>query len=314
MRFLKIFFSVLGLLTLTTITVVWFLIQGQVYLAGLELEKDLEKVVLLASSPRKEDLKSCMMGLPYPVESYQLRFTSTQNYVIEAICAEKTIAPIEIEQGQLADKVTKAGGSGLKAPVVLNDYASAKAKLNGWVVLANRFSKVKVGYFEGKMEMKKPDEEADLNYGISSPKTSCEGWGYRCCSAITEVGEGDLETQTSDCMGACFPVCGQRPVLTFFNTDPLVDQETRVLELFGKEVEVSFGFEVSDADNRIKKVRVVFGDGQVYESAEPGGLANHKYRCLEDVCQYRAFIEAEDEVGYKLAETRYREVMIVQYP
>ena len=88
----------------------------------------------------------------------------------------------------------------------------------------------------------------DYEIGGASPATgSCDNWGFQCCNSGTEVGEG-VRVRTYDCANYCYQHCNRLPIVLFFNTDPLLNQLTRVLPISKSNSLVRFGFEITERE------------------------------------------------------------------
>jgi hypothetical protein len=326
MRFLKMFFMLLVLLLVTSglMYVVW--VEVTVRYGAWDLRKEMEKVTILAANPNQDHFSLCQdtmesipdpsqnqkqeQGTPvYPLTAYQMRFVSVNSFVIEVVCNRKPEKIVEIANGSLTRGLIKTQGSGIYVPI--RTAAETYADITAAVAITYGYRTLGVGVYSGTLAWKTEPEAALINIGTSIPKTSCAGWGSYCCTPALEVGEGMAETRAVDCPGACYSHCGQRPVLVFFNSDPLLDFKTRTLTLYGQTVDVTFGYEMVDADNAINEVVIDYGDGEQYVSSADKGLVNHTYQCVSPECVYYATIAATDVLGYTLGESRNARLTVI---
>jgi hypothetical protein len=124
------------------------------------------------------------------------------------------------------------------------------------------------------------------------------------------VGVGEGFNDTLDCRGACYTTCKERPFVVYFNTNPVMDRNTRVLMVQGTEVEVGIGYEVTDADGEVERVKLDYGDGQ-QDIFRASNIVNHRYVCARTQCLFTATLSATDDEGLELAETSLNKIQIV---
>jgi hypothetical protein len=326
MRFLKLFFGLALLLSILSGLVYVTVVEVTIRYGAWDLRQDLEKVTILAAEPKSEHFRRCadtlkadpdttneQMPQPgmvtYPLSAYQLRFTSTTEYVIEVVCNRKPVKILALDSGKLSRGLVKVAGSGMYVPI--RKANESYRDVTGMVRLGFGYRVLDVGLLEGTPGWLMDTGAYPLNEGKHIPATSCEGWGYRCCYPALEVGEGAKEPRATDCSAICYSHCGQRPVLIFFNTDPVLDYKSRTLTLYGSEVMVSFGYELIDADSALEKVMIDFGDGESYETSVQKGLVQHTYRCDQPECVYVARINAIDVTEYTMGDSRSKDVTIL---
>jgi hypothetical protein len=319
------FFLILfGLSSLIGIVyVVW--VEATVRLAAWELRKDMEQVTIWAAQQNKNHIQQCAErleseeiegkqlpapGAPlYPIQGYQMRFISQDSYVLELVCNRKPVRILELDEGKLTRGLTKTNGSGILVPV--RKETEGYDDLTGLVAVKFGYRTLGVGVISGSLGWRVEQGDGNIDEGLSVPNTTCAGWGSFCCSTVLEMGEGSLEPRAIDCPETCFSHCGQRPVLVFFNTSPLLDYTTRTLTLFGNSVEVTFGYEVNDADNAVQQVVIEYGDGTRYETSQEKGLVTHTYRCATGECRFDASIAATDVLGYTLGDSRNTVITVI---
>jgi hypothetical protein len=143
------------------------------------------------------------------------------------------------------------------------------------------------------------------------PVTSCQGYGYKCCSLASEKGIGEQITGLLDCKDSCFNSCVSRPVVLSFNTNPVLDMRSRqVMISSGGGVEFSY---VSDGDaaDAIQAI-LDFGD-----STQPGaingedGTLSHVYTCLSSPCTYTAKLKLIDKWNIESAPSTVSTVTVI---
>jgi hypothetical protein len=326
MRFLKLFFGLALLLTILVGVIFVAVVEVTIRYGAWDLRQDLQRVTMFAADPPSDHFRRCtetlktdpetpnqqrpLPGTPiYPLLAYQLRFTSSTEYVIEVVCNRKPVKVLSLETGKLSRGLVKIAGSGIRVPI--RKANESYRDVTGLVRLGFGYRVLDVGLVEGSPKWLTGDKTNPLNEGVYIPATTCEGWGYRCCYPALEMGEGQQEPRATDCPSICYTHCGQRPVLIFFNTDPVLDYRSRTLTVFGPEVLVSFGYEVIDADSALTSVVIDFGDGETHETGMSKGLVQHTYRCGERECLFEARIRATDVTGYTMGDSRSETVMIV---
>lgn len=324
MRFLKIFFLSCVSLAFLAVVCVGLYVETVIRLSAWELRKDMEAVTMWAVNPLEDHVALCLKRTPlvinketettnketakYPIQAYQLRFINQTDYSIEVICQIRPDKPEVIKAGTLHRGVTKTVGSGVRVPVVLPKYTTGS--LTGVVELKFYYRKLKVGLIDGKTGWQMLSKNEIFEAGMAIPSDTCEGWGYTCCSDIMEVGVGDVYKGATDCPSDCFSRCDQRPMLLFFNTQPVLDFNNRLLTVVGHQVEVTFGWEITDADSLVQKVTVEFGDGEKYETQAMKGITSHVFNCNQNKCEYIAEIKAVDQQGYTMSQTKISQVKI----
>lgn len=246
----------------------------------------------------EEDEVSDLLG-------YRLRFINAREYVVEAVCRSVIRGPFEISRGELGREVVKSAGSGLMV------YVADDQPLEATVLIELKGKQMEVGFAGGELVRRVVPGIAQAAVARNSADTTCEGWGYRCCSMSSQVGEGELQPGVIDCPASCYQICLDRPVVTLFNTEPLMDTNTRTLHLASDESEVQFGYRIQPMGEGLNWARLDAGDGMVYPLDSESGVVLHRYGCGLPRCEYVARLEAENTLGIGLGDSRVREVRVV---
>lgn len=245
--------------------------------------------------------------------SYQLRFISSTEYLVEAVCEGFAFDPILIAQGSLPQFVTKVPGtSGF-----LMSFEQTGIELEVFAQEITQMSNT-TGFdfaFLGKKRTMVAEhgviiKDATLNYASSGPVTVCSGYGYKCCNEITHFGIGDRIIGLPDCQESCYSACATRPVLLSFNTNPLIDPRTRTVTIIsGTPVEFTFVADRGDATtlNGI----LDYGDGVKASISGLAGQISHTYECMSSSCEYLASVTLEDNWGAKSAPLEISKVKII---
>lgn len=211
------------------------------------------------------------------VTGLQLRFLSSNEYVLELICNTFQYDPLVIERKSLPPFVMKEPGSG---GVVWGSELSAIV-LNIW----------------GRKQALGVQEKAVTTFrkldatGIS-PQTTCSGRGFVCCMSDTQFGTGQLQSQVSDCPKSCFSTCLPRPVVLSFTADPPADQATRQVSIRANQT-VSFAYVISYEKAQLPTVQIDFGDGKTESFSTLSGKTAHLYTCNLGTCNYQVHLTVQ---------------------
>ena len=249
------------------------------------------------------------------IVSTQLRFISSTEYVIEALCYLYEFAPYEIRTGSLPLFATKKpGGSG----VVLVGEGSWKIELQAIPTevtaifeeidspkIANILFRTKSIFFEdGRLA-------TALTYEPDSivPATVCAGYGYTCCDPVQSLGLGDQRPAT-DCRDDCFASCQQRPMVLSFNAEPNYDRYQRSIQTNSEE-SILFSFVIGTLLPEQSVVSIDFGDGSNWSGTALETTSSHAYYCGQTQCQYRATIGVLDAYGTESAQTAATEITVI---
>jgi hypothetical protein len=230
------------------------------------------------------------------ISRLQLRFLNNHEYVLEVICAQFQLTPIQISEMTLPPFVTKVAGS---AGVIWGDEQSG-------VVLQVWGRKRAVLVEQRELLYETPEESLNFSYG---PTTTCEGYGFQCCQEETSQGAGDQFSGVSDCPRSCYSACSSRPIVLSFTSDPFMDPETRTARIKNGET-VSFNY-VVDSQNPLTEVRLVYGDGQTEFLPDKEGNFTHTYACSTSSCQYEVFLTATDATNATAAITPVTRLSII---
>jgi hypothetical protein len=246
----------------------------------------------------------------------QLRFTSSSEYVMEAICPQFAFDPIVFAQGSLPEYVVRVPGSsgmvygGERAGIVLEVFGEFERSAS---TLFERdlswLSKRKAVILdEGNIQI--VDDAATLQLG-SGPVTSCSGYGYACCQSPSELGRGESILGLTDCPESCYAQCVARPMVLAFNPNPFFDDAMTRIVRVQSNTAVEFTV-VSDAPSDAG-VRAVFefGDGQTAESSDLETPVTHVYPCAVESCEYVATVQLIDAKGTESAESSISRMLVL---
>jgi hypothetical protein len=324
MRFLRVFFTIsfLGLMLLGFIVI--GVIEGRLWWEGDKLASDFLTVKRLANQARDKYWEQCLADNEIifesqkskpriPLKGYRLRFTSDTHYLIEAVCTSTFKGPFQVMDKSLGFGVKKLKGSGIFIPVTQTGVVESGEEdaATAMVLLGDRYIGREVGLVDGLQVSRLTSPQNWFSEGEQAAETECEGWGNSCCDPVTQVGVGTPEERVLDCRGQCYEVCRERPIIVYFNSDPLMNTVSRSVVITGSEVVVTFGFEVADTDSQIALVVLNFGDGEKYTAKSTKETAEHTYRCAQGTCRFEAKIEATDSEGLKLADSRLSEITVI---
>lgn len=216
----------------------------------------------------------------------QLRFISSNEYLLEILCSQLSIDPIVIGQDQLPLLVTKVDG---RSGIVWGDDRSGLT-----LEILGRQKSIGI---EDRLITSFPDQ-AEL--GVE-PANSCEGYGFSCCNLESQQGVGKLFSTVTDCPRSCYGSCESRPVVLAFNTQPFLDLKERVVSIESGE-SVDFSFVVDAGSSHAVSVKIDYGDGQKDVFSTLKQRVTHLYTCSRDECTYRVRLTVEDERGITAAE------------
>lgn len=232
------------------------------------------------------------------IKHVQVRFTSDTEYQIEVICNVFSNDPIVVESFTLFPQVKKAPG---ESGIIWDTENTSGLALE---VYGRQTTLVVEG---GKVHIKQGHA---LIEGLQ-PASTCNGFGYSCCTPETEVGEGDLFSAVTDCAQQCYPVCVPRPSVLRFTSDPNPTLDTRTATI-NRNDPVTFYF-VTDPGQAGQAVTTIdFGDGQLQEFAEKDANITHTYACAQAApCQYKATVNMLDPNGQINLPTAISTITIV---
>jgi hypothetical protein len=249
------------------------------------------------------------------VVTLQLRFDSSSEYILEAVCQGFSMSPIEISRQELPPYVLKLPGtSGFHANsdeyqgVTLTAFAAELEALGSQLRLdLSRLIKQRTIVYDGQRLEMMSGGELDL---ASGPITSCEGYGFNCCQLESEMGVGDQISGLSGCEKTCFSRCERRPVVLSLNTNPFTDAQTRTLSVTAGEP-VEFIYVADDVGRDTIKARFDFGDGETQEVDGRNNRVSHTFTCSRSSCSYIVSLSLENEMGIPSIPTRVSELKVV---
>ena len=222
------------------------------------------------------------------IESLQLRFTSDTAFVLEVVCAQFRLDPIQVGAGSLPMFVQKVpGSSGLT-------WGQVSSGVELTVFGRNRTVLVE----DNQLFYEKP---GIVNLG-EGPTATCEGYGFECCQAETSQGVGDQLTQVTNCPRSCFNQCVERPVILSFTSDPFLNPQTRIALVKTGEV-VTFNYVIDLPTTIDSQIIITFGDGQEEVLSESTGSTTHTYNCSQALCTYEAVLSVSSTEGITAAVT-----------
>ncbi len=230
------------------------------------------------------------------IESYQLRFISPTDYVLEVVCAEFRLDPIVVASKSLPPYVRKLPGN---AGILWGNAPSG--------IVVDAFGRRRTIVVEQEqMFFEGFDETASLGVG---PVSSCAGYGFSCCQEETESGTGDQYVGVTDCPRSCYSECVKKPVILSFTSDPFMDPKTRTTTISSGE-EVLFSYVIDSQGGEGHTVTVDFGDGEDQTLTELSSTATHQYRCTTGRCRYTARLLVTDNQGIQSAETALSKIQV----
>ncbi len=228
-----------------------------------------------------------------PYAGFQLRFVDQSQYVLEVDCT--TVQPVERERVSLMRGVEKSlGSAGFY-------YNFATQTLQGELQV-DFFGRSRVIYADGESVK---HIWGTTNYTASRPASACQAFGYVCCDAETEQGEGELlSAGVVDCSQNCYQSCLQRPTLLSFVSDPPLDYEQRTIYLQGTSSLVLFSFDFDESAAPIESVTIDFGDGTSQTVQKASSLLTKEYSCPQGTCVFPVTVQAVDVRGVASPITR----------
>lgn len=230
------------------------------------------------------------------IASVQLRFDTPTSYVLEVVCNQFALDPIEVERQQLPTFAQKTiGSSGLEWGEELSGIGiEVLGRSRGIFVQGND-----IWY-----------DTVDKTVGLPGPLTSCEGHGFSCCQSETSQGAGLVMSEVTDCPQSCYERCELRPLVLSLTTQPFYEQATRELSIrSGEPLEVGFVIDPQGAQEL--RVELDFGDGTVDRFDQFQGRASHTYTCAQARCEYEITLQAFNEQDIVSVVTSISRVKVV---
>ncbi len=243
----------------------------------------------------------------------QLRFLSSTEYVLEALCNATSNQPIPIGRESLPPFVEKVKGSsgfasssapsGIQLAVFwqLGQEVERLLKLNSsWI------TKTKVLIYQDEVLI----EGGDATLVGNGPITSCTGYGYTCCREESEMGIGDRIVGLTDCQNSCFSQCVNRPLVLSFTSNPFFDLQNRTVTV-PSGTQVEFIYVADSGDSESVTGSLDFGDGKSETLIEENGQASHTYVCNSAECRYETSITLQDKWGVESAALPVSKITII---
>lgn len=249
----------------------------------------------------------------------QVRFTDDRRYNLEAVCRGFSDMPVETVPKVLSSFISKApGSSGITldpnepsaqyvtlrvfGPIV-DRMPEELVPVLGWITKSTV-----VGIEDGQAVERAIDEVVVTNLG---PVAECSGYGYKCCDAVREVGEGLSIQNLNSCTGGCFERCVSRPAVISLRSDPMVDWETKTVEVIaGEPIKFVWGAEDA-ASNGPWQVVLEYGDGQSGTETLLEGFLQYTYACSMPECRYTATITITNAAGVASVATDVSKLEVV---
>lgn len=233
------------------------------------------------------------------IADYYIRFTSDKSYILEAYCTEYAFDPRQLNRGELSMFVTKLPGStgilfGEEPSYV--QLAAFEPELQeiegftGWNLDLLRRSRA-LGVVDTRLQ----EFTALPDYTVG-PATSCSGSGYHCCDRDTQLGEGELLAEGTDCDGGCYGSCTDLPIVIAVTPNPFFEPDLREIRIASGNF-VDFAYVARGGTHGLSEVSIDYGDGSSDSLGDESGIFSHAYRCESDSCRYTATIIAHDEDG-----------------
>ncbi len=302
MRVLVLFFKysvaiVLGLVVLAAIVREGLLFWGSQQVRAAE-----NKMELIAGARFKSEYdqqcKDKGVGRPgMKVRAVELRFTSDTQYQIDVVCEFFANDPIVVQEYTLPMFVKKAKG---QAGFVWDPEQISGVTLE---VYGRQTSLVLEG---GKFSA----HQGAFDFTGIQPSSTCGGFGFACCPAETQIGDGDNFSQVSDCPNECFSTCLARPVVLRFMSDPNPDLKTRSVTV-AKGAPITFYFITDPGYTKQATTRIEFGDSEFQEFNTAEANYTHQYQCALAECRYQAQLIVTDHAGNTNAKTTVSTIDVV---
>jgi hypothetical protein len=248
--------------------------------------------------------------------TYQLRFLSSTEYIIEAVCDQFSLSPIVVDRMSLPQFISKSvGGSGFlwqnnaSNAVTLTVFGDLEKQIQ-------KLAKIDTGFLVRQKTVAVVNQTISIEptsamalSATEGPATTCQGYGYQCCEQSSQMGIGDQLTGTLGCAESCYTSCVSRPTLLSFNSNPFFDIRTRILTIkSGDSVEFLYIADSTDDDNLTADFD--FGDGQQEQLFGKQGHISHTYHCPQGGCIYIAKVALEDKWGVHSAHTSINQITV----
>lgn len=305
MRVLRYLFLWLSVVILIVIAG-FFVAREGLLLWGISTVKQSLQQLQRASNQGSYEIECRRRGLSTGgQEVLQLRFLSSKEYVLEALCSKTSRDPILIERQELPPFVEKAPGrSGFlwdtsRSGIEIKVFGQFEYMLDSILFNHGKWvSRSRTLVVDNRLF----HEDGELPPVESGPVTSCTGYGYECCQDVSHVGVGDRLVGITDCEKSCYTACVSRPVILSFTSNPFFDLKTRTVEIAsGATIEFVY---VAD-EGQASSVTAIFdfGDGATEQVKATAKAINHKFTCQTTQCEYTVRLSLKDNWGIESADT-----------
>ncbi len=245
---------------------------------------------------------------------YQLRFLNHTQYQLEAVCNQFSQSPIVFERSTLPALVTKVPGeSGFvwaelqRTGVQISVFEDIAKEIASVLPIDQELITRRSFVIVDDRVIVTTAAESDLNDG---PVTSCEGYGYQCCTENTQVGTGDQIIGLNDCSESCYASCTSRPNILSFTSNPFFVGRSREVEIeSGAIVEFMYVSDAKGTDSL--RASIDFGDGIQSQLTGSQGSSSHAYTCDQVECRYTAILKLTDEWGVDSALTPLSSIGVI---
>lgn len=317
MRILKFFF--LSLLWILAATIGLFFVGREILLfASVNMLKNDYN-----SINNRNYSKRCIDQFNYNQDYFtQLRFTSDKEYNLEVVCVDFIASPIVLDHQKLPPLVFKKSfGSGFQIDESRSPFIVELSILGRRAFVYTDNADVHYTYFNAP----------DLDYD-QGPTSTCQGHNYQCCSLDLQSGLGSQISLVNDCPKSCYESCLLRPMFLSFKSQPVLNDENNLVELFNNETltlsyvlgngkgdvfsdqldknsQISFLEKLQAVFSKRDKsltegqlsmpltIQIDFGDGKVWTSNNFQDTVDHNYACQTQTCYFQVKITAQDAKG-----------------
>ncbi len=313
MRVLRYLFLWLSIVIVIAITGFFVAREGLLYW-GISTVKQSLQQLQRASNQGSYEIECRRRGLSSGGQEFlQLRFLSSTEYVLEALCSQNSRDPILIERQQLPPFVEKAPGrSGFlwntsKSGIEIKVFGQLEQQLNAFLFNHGKWvSRSRTLLIDNRIL----HEGEELPSVESGPITSCTGYGYECCQDVSHIGVGDRLVGTTDCEKSCYSACVSRPVILSFTSNPFFDLKTRTIEI-ASGATVEFVYVADEGQASSVTATLDFGDGATEQVRATAKAVNHKFTCETTQCEYNVRISLKDNWGIESADTPVSTMIVI---
>lgn len=313
MRFLTSFFTIFAFILVLMFVGFYFSREYLLY-RGTENFKKTILVLRRSNATVCNEQAADLLGVNGSTAdpTIQLRFISSTDYILEVICPGFEFDPKTLSEHTLDSFVTKVPGS---SGILLGEQRS------GVELVVFKDLQVKVNELFGRNipYIQKTRTVALENNDFvvvqpgeslgSGPITSCEGFGYQCCQADSQIGAGTKIDGLPGCEKTCYNSCARRPVVLSFTSNPFFDVSNRTVQLSPNE-SVDFSYVFDEGSPGATQVFIDFGDGSSDQSLEKIGMFSHTFACAAGVCDYTVQLRATDANGVESVQTSVSEIKV----